>query len=81
MPSSDLVKIYMSVRIKSRVVHNDVAAQIYQIIVKLREFGVSLSINYENPTIYVALVEETSIRDIHSPQDVGKYIEMKEKKL
>lgn len=48
---------------------------------ELREFGVSLSVNYENPTVYVALVEETSIRGIHSPQDVGKYIEMKEKKL
>ena len=41
----------------------------------------SLSINYENPAVYVALVEETSIRGIHSPQDVRKYIEMKEKKL
>ena len=73
--------IHVAVRIKSRVVHNDVAAQIYQIIFKLRELGVSLSINYENPMVYVALVEETSIRGIHSPQDVGKYIEMKEKKL
>ena len=73
--------IHVAVRIKSRVVHNDVAAQIYQIIVKLREFGVSLSINYENPAVYVALVEETSIRGIHSPQDVRKYIEMKGEKL
>ena len=73
--------IHVAVRIKSRVVHNDVAAQIYQIIIKLRELGVSLSVNYENPAVYVALVEETSLHGIHSPQDIGKYIEMKEKKL